>query len=1717
MKKLRKDKFRKILAFMVALALMVSCVPSAYTISASETFGDGTDDLFTDGEGSSGPEAEESTPDVSSADQEKQAQQTMLTYENDSVKVTAEALEEGSLPQNTSLRVDTVNENTSVSYDTVSQKLSKAAEDKGSSLRGFFALDVYFADADGNRVEPNGRVNVTIEYKTPAAPELTDAASTSVTAEKLHYNSNTGETEVTTLQPNEELKVLNVNESKQLQTLQVQTSNAAVFAVMWDAPEVQDAEDEISVEAEKPAADGDFTDGDGTSDPEVTPTETPAADPTVTEAPAVEPTITEAPAVEPTITETPVVEPTVTEAPADDLTDPDDGNSDATITPEPAAEPVIVEVIGEDVNLRVSPSTEAEAATTIPAGTRLTVLETVTAEDGITWYKVSYEDVEGYIRSDMAQVVDDSEQEPAEDGTDTVTYTKELDNVIVTATADKEVIPENAEFIVEPIDRENEQYSNVVQQLEEKAEGEEYSVAGFLAYDIYFQDSDGNKIHPDNGKVKVSMAYQDSSVPEEVKEATAETLSLESESNAAQENTNSEQKSLSISVMHLVEDENGNINVVDMTEDGSANVEANADGEIQKAEFETESFSVFTITWKRTGLGSFDFTKEIYMVKSSNNGYTELTATVSTGNLTLETEDTNPVLYLDTITSTGINKVLYRVTENGNTYLFQGAYIATKSGSTYKKVSEEKISVLTGRLENNQQVMKYKDKNDTKYKNLASNQYVIFVYANDTLTNKALLYAEDGTALRTTSNNNSANVALNNLGSTVLDVQKNTTNNLVPKNAYTWNGNTITATYTYKYAVVGTGAESTEIKYLRKGEVEGLQYSEDGESWNDVGSQTIKFVYGISSGDYKSIETANTRGLIDIDLYNYQNNMTYDSNMSYTYYFNRPNWEWGYKTQNGYKFGQDAGWTGSSSVTQGLVSSELVNGFPVLNSNGQTYKSLDGLFSNKSGTSAKTVAEGLNHLFQYDSATGLYSYDSDTNYAYYNIASSNSEKNFIVYDKKDYHGSTGSHKTGAFMPFSSLTDNTASNKYAFGMKVSFDFMQPKNGQINGKDMIFSFSGDDDVWVFVDNKLVLDLGGVHDMASGTINFRTGEVKVNDTVNTSLQNIFGKLFSDYSSHTLKFFYLERGEGESNCSLKFNLPPVPTNSIEVAKALGNSDKEKYTSTDFKFKAYLQDEDDTTGKQFNAIPTGTTFKVKKNGVLTGETRVVGEHNIFSLKAGESAVFEGISSGLLFYAEEVGIESDQFDVVDVNDWKVTYYDKDGNEITNTSGKVPAGQNYIARSETKTAGDSVKVIFSNNCSGKNLRKLQITKKMTEGQATTDTFNFKVYLSGQDGKLIPYDGSYVIKRANGIETSGVATSEGVISDVGMNDTIVIDQILSGTEFKVEEYQVDLEKYATPTKKVTGCKTEELSNSDSDGKLELEKDALVTVTNDLKTKFTVIKNWSGDPEETTHDSVYVGLYKTDGTPAGSDLYAELNESNGFTYTFNGVSKEYTAYELREAGTDETPEYTINNVGYVKIENDGYSKVNTIYLGKTKATNYKVTYSEKTESTENNIVSQSITNTKIETQVSIVKIKKGDASTTLKDAEFSLYLAGENGNYTEDDLVQSGIKTDNSGKKTITNLTPGTYVLVETKAPTGYLLSEKTWKIAVALDGTVTVTYDGKPVNQAEGNYLIENSEVYTLPSAGGPGIYGFTISGVAILATALLLFIKNKRREEEAKRS
>lgn len=579
MKKLRNNKIRKLLAFMVALALMVSCMPSAYTISASEAFGDGTEDIFTDGEFTSEPAAEESTPDVSSADQEKteQAQQSTLTYENDSVKVTAEALEDGALPQNTALKADSVNENSSVSYDTVSQKLSAAATDKGSSLRGFFAYDVYFADGDGNRVEPNGRVRVTFEYKTPAAPELTDAASTSVTVEKLHYNSSTGDTDVNTLQANEDMKVLNVNEGKQIQTLQVETGNAAVFAVMWDSPETADVEaeavsgngDEVSIASEE------LTDGVDISDePEQDAAETPAAEnPEVT--PEAEPS--EAPAENPDAepTEAPAEDPDVVEEPAEDIASPEEV---------PAAdengETSLIEVLGDDTNLRVSPSTEAEVLATVNAGTQLTLLDTVTAEDGATWYKVSWEGTEAYIRSDMAQVVDSSDEaeEPEDVQEEEIQpeitrydYKSDEVNVKVTLT-DPADLPDNAELSVTPVELSQE----AKDQITEEAIKEKKAIEKIHSYDIKFL-VDGEEVQP-GASVKVSVSLND------------------------------EKKIKDADVYHV--DENDNVE--------------NMDGSVAKngdVEFETTHFSTYVIVQK--GNNVINVTVKYYCDKDKNEIYAE--------------------------------------------------------------------------------------------------------------------------------------------------------------------------------------------------------------------------------------------------------------------------------------------------------------------------------------------------------------------------------------------------------------------------------------------------------------------------------------------------------------------------------------------------------------------------------------------------------------------------------------------------------------------------------------------------------------------------------------------------------------------------------------------------------------------------------------------------------------------------------------------------------------------------------------------------------------------------------------------------------------------------------------------------------------------------------------------------------------------------------------
>ena len=1615
------------------------------TYSESDDFGSSDADfssgenMFTDGTSESSAPAEEAAQPVS----------CIVNLKNETIEIKAEA-PAGVLPNGTQMTVKAVENNTEDAemtdqYNKLAAKITEQLQSQGKNLDGFLAYNVSFTDADGNPVEPAGKVNYSFTYKEASSPELTDPAASTVTAAMIRTNKETSELELTELKAEEDQLTVETNESRQLTKAAFQSAATAAFTFVWSStPAADDNENNENKEEN-----GEVNNEEVNADTNTENTEENG---------------------EETNTENNVE------------------NSEEEQNPEEAPDQEqtkMIRIITDEVNLRVAPSTEAEVIATVATDTQLPLIETVTGEDESTWYKVSYEETDAYVRSDMAEVVETEEQGTENEDAneeeadvqveDEVTYSQTIGNVVVTATAAKNVLPGNAEFVVTPIVQETDpdQYAETETKLNEKAEEDGYEIAGFLAYDIYFQDSEGNKIEPVDGSVKVSMHYTEPSVPATVSEISV--VSVDEEVN--------EEKNTNIDVMHFVEDQNGKVqDVVNMTEQGQANVETTTDGEIQKAEFNTESFSVFTITWRRKSGNTveFSFDKKIHLVRQNDSTYTDLNSSVNaTKSLVLETEDTNPVLYMSTITSSGINKEMYQLKESETTYRFIGAYIATTSRDGYSLVDSNKVTKLMGRKEkdSNSEVMKYQYKGDTTYRNLKTDQTVIFVYSNAKLTQEAKLYSENGIMLYA-SGQSTVNL-------TNIDILYTTSaNDIIPTSVKdSESGNN----YTYERTVVGIGEESVEVKALRRESSSSnspIQYSEDGENWMDVGSNPVKFIYTADAkGEVpKTIKTADTRNLINISMANYSENQNY---------------------QDSFRFGS-ADYTGSEAVKQNLVQGGLKDGYPVLN-NGT---SLNGLFDGTwNQVIPNTYVTGLNHLFSYDSSTGTYSYDSDENYAYYDIDSSrNTEKNFIVYERSKYKGE-GMRHVASFMPYSSWDDGASQNKFAFGMMISFEFLQPKNGKINGQDMVFSFYGDDDVWVFIDNKLVLDLGGVHERATGSINFANGKVYVNNQSNPTLRSVFNSdsdTFADYTSHSLKLFYMERGRGDSNCSIKFNLPPRPTNSIEIVKSLANSDKEKYTSTDFQFKAYLEDEEDRNQElvQYNAIPEGTPYRVKKNDSLTDEVRYVGKHNIFTLKAGESAVFEGIDSGLRFYAEEVGILSDQFDKVDITNWKVTYHDLNGKLVGTSEDKVSEKtKTYLARSEVKTAGNAARVEFKNTCNVNNLRKLRITKKMN-GLSTTDKFSFQVYLTGQNRQFIPYDGGYEVIHKDGTSVSREGNPQGIIRDVAPDETIVIDQILSGTEFKVNEIELDNSRYEKPIKEVKKGLCDDGTVTDSDGKIALKKDAHVIITNTLKVDLTVNKEWSD--KNIKHSSIYAGLYKADGTPLKC---VELNEDNQYRYVFGNVSSSDLVYELRPVTGNENAEFTINNNGYVKVEAD---KIIVAKANNTD-TKYKVSY-KKEVSEDGTKITQTITNTKIVTELNLIKVEKNNEKNLLKNAEFALYTAKDNFTYEESNLVTDNIKTDSNGRATVNELVPGKYVLKETKAPDGYSLSANVWQVLVKDDQSVEVQLNEVPVDKSDdGAFFIENIKLYSLPSTGGSGIYWYMISGMVLMSTAAWILYKNKCKE------
>lgn len=263
------------------------------------------------------------------------------------------------------------------------------------------------------------------------------------------------------------------------------------------------------------------------------------------------------------------------------------------------------------------------------------------------------------------------------------------------------------------------------------------------------------------------------------------------------------------------------------------------------------------------------------------------------------------------------------------------------------------------------------------------------------------------------------------------------------------------------------------------------------------------------------------------------------------------------------------------TVVQGIVANTLgTDGYPVRS--GENGESLGYLFDPQSTAAEanRKVYRNVDGLLQID-REGYFYYDCRQNFAEYNA----DKNSFLLYEKPGAIGSDG-ELDGQFFPHNEMSKVAfaspigAGMNHYFGLTLTTRFIQQTDGKTyTGKDTTFEFSGDDDVWIFIDDVLVADLGGIHGAASVKINFATGDVVINESEESykkesTIKAAFtdagkanddaawkGDTFADNSIHVMKFFYLERGGNASNLRLKYNLTEIPATTISKVNQYGDA----------------------------------------------------------------------------------------------------------------------------------------------------------------------------------------------------------------------------------------------------------------------------------------------------------------------------------------------------------------------------------------------------------------------------------------------------------------------------------------------------------------------------------------------------------------------------------
>lgn len=635
-------------------------------------------------------------------------------------------------------------------------------------------------------------------------------------------------------------------------------------------------------------------------------------------------------------------------------------------------------------------------------------------------------------------------------------------------------------------------------------------------------------------------------------------------------------------------------------------------------------------------------------------------------------------------------------------------------------------------------------------------------------------------------------------------------------------------------------------------------------------------------------------------------------------------------------WGANAGYTGNY-ICSGLAEKSLDKRNNIVFTNTEP-----GLFRSDDTTNSygKTIYTNVGLPFQYDKTTNYYTFNSNKMSAHFtdkNPAASNTNLTYSTSPQTITDLSAqGKSDNASWLPFDKETSIATDNAtYHFGMQAVIPFSMTANGKMNAADetsadIKFDFSGDDDVWVFVDGKLVLDIGGIHNEMAGTMNFATNEWKVlKSTDNTNKatagdmngQEMSGKLFNTDSekgvldtdretfaattSHTLTVFYLERGAGASNCKIRFNLPMEDSVSVKklvsdkdsVGSAISADTQEAINNQEFAFKLFKND----------APLANTNYIILDESNQPIDTATTTSDGTFKLKNKQTAKFVGQipEDGNTYYVQEVKEEDDGWE-------------------TPSSSYTAAAAKGSEEKQAANGATSAKVLIKGSNEANDQLNYTFTNVLTHVDKTT---------------IHPQDDKIVIDYGLPVEIDPLA------NDVVQNGAKSIESV-TGAQFGTAEIQGDKIIY-TLNKQLTDVETltytvKATASTASDDKTATAKIYIIPATSMYyEENFSDMAKFSASWKNVgTSGTVYQepGVVGTpNDSPYGSDN-AYMNSSGDSSGDSCGTSK----YVSTADGQSKTFKYTFTgkgtsffartnrNSGYmrVRVTDEGGNVLHTLY---------------------------------------------------------------------------------------------------------------------------------------------------------------------------------------------